>query len=166
MLERRVGHAPGMGETLAAGKPEGTPRSFREVPALAFAEAAVEEARMKVTGGCHCRAVRFEAEVPAAVDVLDCNCSICARTGFRHLMVPHADFALLSGGEALTSYRFGTGAAEHLFCGTCGVKSFYQPRSHPDCWSVNIHTLDDTTGLTIHVSEFDGRNWEQSAAQL
>ena len=36
------------------------------------------------------------------------------------------------GREALISYRFGSGAADHLFCGTCGVKSFYQPRSHPD----------------------------------
>jgi hypothetical protein len=83
---------------------------------------------MKVQGGCHCKAVRFEAEVPRAVEVLDCNCSICAATGFRHLIVPHEDFRLLSGGEALTSYRFGTGAANHLFCSVCGIKSFYQPR--------------------------------------
>ena len=66
---------------------------------------------MKITGGCHCRSVRFEAEVPSSVEVLDCNCSICAMTGFRHLMVPHGDFELLSGRETLTSYRFGTGAA-------------------------------------------------------
>ena len=51
---------------------------------------------MKIEGGCHCKAVRFEAEVPEAVEVLDCNCSICAATGFRHLIVPHGDFRLLS----------------------------------------------------------------------
>ncbi len=121
---------------------------------------------MRITGGCHCGAVRFSAEVPAAVEVLDCNCSICARTGYRHLMVPHGDFILESGGEALTSYRFGTGAADHLFCRTCGVKSFYQPRSHPDSWSVNLNALDDVSGLTIARSAFDGRNWEQAAARL
>jgi hypothetical protein len=121
---------------------------------------------MKISGGCHCGAVRFEAEVPQAVEVLDCNCSICARTGFLHLMVPHGDFALLRGDDALTSYRFGTGAADHLFCGTCGVKSFYQPRSHPDAWSVNLNALDDTSGLKITITGFDGRNWEQSAAKL
>jgi hypothetical protein len=86
---------------------------------------------MRVTGGCHCGKVRFAAEVPEAVEVLDCNCSICRMTGFRHLIVPHQDFTLASGDQALVSYRFNTGAAEHLFCGTCGVKSFYQPRSHP-----------------------------------
>ena len=121
---------------------------------------------MKIEGGCHCKKVRFAADVPAAVEVLDCNCSICAKTGFRHLMVPHDDFTLLSGAGDLVSYRFGTGAAEHLFCGTCGVKSFYQPRSHPGAWSVNLNALDDVSGLAITVTAFDGRNWEQARAAL
>jgi len=121
---------------------------------------------MKIEGGCHCRRVRFEAEVPEAVEVLDCNCSICAMTGFRHLMVPHGDFRLLSGEGVLTGYRFGTGAAEHLFCSVCGVKSFYQPRSHPGAWSVNVNALDDLSGLEISVSAFDGRDWEAAKAAL
>jgi hypothetical protein len=121
---------------------------------------------MKIEGGCHCRAVRFEAGVPETVEVLDCNCSICSMTGFRHLMVPHADFRLLSGEASLTSYRFGTGAAEHLFCSVCGVKSFYQPRSHPDAWSVNLNALDDSGALRVTVKSFDGRNWEQAASAL
>jgi hypothetical protein len=121
---------------------------------------------MKIGGGCHCGAVRFEAEVPERVEVLDCNCSICAKTGFRHLIVPHGDFRLLSGSAGLTSYRFGTGAAEHLFCRVCGVKSFYQPRSHPEAWSVNLNAVDDISGLSITCSAFDGRNWEQAAAGL
>ena len=121
---------------------------------------------MKIHGGCHCGAVRFEAEVPAAVEVLDCNCSICAKTGFRHLIVPHGDFRLLGGGDALTSYRFGTGDADHLFCSICGVKSFYQPRSHPDAWSLNFNAIEDSSGLAVTFRAFDGRNWEQAAATL
>ena len=121
---------------------------------------------MKVQGGCHCGAVRFEAQVPDQVEVLDCNCSICAKTGFRHLIVPHGDFRLLAGEGALTSYRFGTGAANHLFCRICGVKSFYQPRSHPEAWSVNFNALDDPSPLSVTLRSFDGRNWEQAAAAL
>ena len=121
---------------------------------------------MKVQGGCHCKAVRFEAEVPEAVEVLGCNCSICAKTGFRHLMVSHGDFRLLSDEGALTSYRFGTGAANHLFCATCGVKSFYQPRSHPKAWSVNLNALDDVAGLDVTTTAFDGRNWEEAREAL
>jgi hypothetical protein len=121
---------------------------------------------VKIAGGCHCGAVRFEARVARHVTVLDCNCSICAKTGFRHLIVPHDDFHLLQGEEALRSYRFGTGAAEHLFCGTCGVKSFYQPRSHPEAWSLNINALDDPSELELTIEAFDGRNWEQARAAL
>lgn len=104
--------------------------------------------------------------MPRSVTVLDCNCSICARTGFRHLIVPHEHFSLLRGEGALTSYRFGTGAAEHLFCRSCGIKSFYQPRSHPDCWSINFNAIDDTSGLDITAEAFDGRNWEQARGAL
>lgn len=121
---------------------------------------------MQVEGGCHCRAVRFAAEVPEAVEILECNCSICAMTGFRHLIVPHERFRLLAGDAALTGYRFGTGAANHLFCAVCGVKSFYQPRSHPRAWSVNLNALDDPGALIVTARAFDGRNWEAAAAGL
>ena len=120
---------------------------------------------MKVSGGCHCGAVRFEAELPEQpVPALDCNCSVCTMTGFLHVIVPHEQFELLSGSEALVSYRLGTGAAEHLFCGRCGVKSFYQPRSHPDSWSLNANCLDEPVELAIE--PFDGRNWEEAIKAL
>ena len=118
-----------------------------------------------VSGGCHCGAVRFRATMPdPPVAALDCNCSVCSMTGFLHIMVPHADFELVTGRDSLTSYRFGSGAAEHLFCAKCGVKSFYQPRSHPDAWSVNANCLDPTVELAIE--QFDGRNWERAKAGL
>jgi hypothetical protein len=120
---------------------------------------------IEVSGGCHCGAVRFSASMPEPpVPALACNCSICTMTGFLHVMVPHDRFELLSGRDSLTSYRFGSGAADHLFCSNCGVKSFYQPRSHPDAWSVNVNCLDDAPELSVE--QFDGRNWEQAKARL
>jgi hypothetical protein len=120
-----------------------------------------------VQGGCHCGAVRFRLGLASnKVELLDCNCSMCSRTGFLHLIAPHGDFELLTVPEALTSYRFGTGAAEHLFCSTCGVKSFYQPRSHPEAWSINFRCLDDGHGLQPQIQTFDGRNWEAARARL
>ena len=119
-----------------------------------------------IKGGCHCGAVRFSAQVPAEAELLDCNCSICSASGYLHLIVPHSDFALESGSDNLTSYRFGSGAAEHLFCATCGVKSFYQPRSHPESWSVNFNCLDLGHGVDAVKRPFDGRNWEASRAEL
>ncbi len=120
---------------------------------------------IEVSGGCHCGAVRFRAELPdPPVAALDCNCSVCSMTGFLHIMVPHEEFELITGRETLTSYRFGTGAAEHLFCSTCGVNSFYQPRSHPDAWSLNANCLDQQVELAIE--QFDGKNWEGAKAAL
>jgi len=122
--------------------------------------------RLTIVGGCHCGGVRFRLEAPAHVELLDCNCSMCSRTGFLHLIVPHADFVLERGKDALTSYRFGTRTAEHLFCRHCGIKSFYQPRSHPDAWSVNWHCLDEGHELNATTTTFDGRNWEAAKSVL
>ena len=98
------------------------------------------------------------------MSALDCNCSVCSKSGFIHVMVPHGNFTLERGAGTLTSYRFGTGAAEHLFCSLCGVKSFYQPRSHPNCWSVNARCLDEL--LDVEIENFDGRNWEDASTKL
>ena len=120
---------------------------------------------IEVSGGCHCGAVRFTAKMPdPPVEALDCNCSICSMTGFLHVMVQHEDFELVTGRDSLASYRFGTGAAEHLFCSNCGVKSFYQPRSHPDAWSVNAHCLDEP--VEMEIERFDGRHWENAKVRL
>jgi hypothetical protein len=120
-----------------------------------------------VRGGCHCEAIRFEALIrEPRPELLDCNCSMCAKTGLLHLIVPHDDFALVSGEAALTSYRFGTGQADHLFCATCGIKSFYQPRSHPEAWSINYRALDDGHGLDVTIRAFDGQNWDAAKAEL
>jgi hypothetical protein len=117
-------------------------------------------------GGCHCGAVRFAVECPDAVEVEDCNCSICAKTGFLHLIAPKTRFRILRGGDQLTSYRFNTGVAEHLFCRTCGIKPWYIPRSNPDGVDVNVRCLDPGHGLTLTIVAFDGLDWEANAAAL
>ena len=116
---------------------------------------------IKHTGGCHCGRVRFEVMAPAEIEVGDCNCSMCARTGYQHLMVPKEQFRLLSGEESLANYQFNTGTAKHLFCSQCGIKSFYVPRSHPDGYSVNVRCLDAGTFRITGVRKIDGRNWEK-----
>lgn len=117
---------------------------------------------VKASGGCHCGAVKFEIESPQSADMIDCNCSICSASGYIHHFIPHDKFTLLSGSDMLTSYRFGSGEADHLFCMKCGVKSFYQPKSHPGKYSVNYRILDDGHGIISNVKPFDGRNWDRS----
>ena len=121
---------------------------------------------MSLAGGCHCGAVRYAAAAEPPLQLLDCNCSICTKTGYLHLILDAAAFTLQRGAESLIDYRFGTGAARHLFCRNCGVKSFYVPRSHPDGVSVNARCLDDWPQLDVEVRSFDGRNWEAARVKL
>jgi len=118
------------------------------------------------TGGCHCGRVRIEALAPPDLDLLECNCSMCQRSGYLHLIVTAEQFRLLAGADDLVDYRFGTGTAHHLFCRNCGVKSFYVPRSHPDGYSVNARCLDATTIASMKIRSFDGRHWKTARTEL
>lgn len=126
----------------------------------------MDEEMVKYTGGCHCGRVKFEVLAPAEIDATECNCSICGKSGYLHLIVPKLRFKLLQGSEALTTYTFNTGVARHLFCRHCGIKSFYVPRSHPDGISVNIRCLDPEAIKKLTVTPFDGRHWEQHVGEL
>ena len=110
-------------------------------------------------GGCHCGRIRFEVRANLA-EASECNCSICTKKGFVHLIVPRQAFALLSGDDNLTTYRFNTGVAHHTFCTTCGIHAFYVPRSDPDKIDVNVRCLDEVDIAAVRPRPFDGQHWE------
>jgi hypothetical protein len=116
------------------------------------------------SGGCHCGAVRFEVLAPDTVEAKECNCSICRKAGYLHLIVEKERFRIVEGADKITTYSFNTGTAKHHFCSVCGVKSFYVPRSKPDGYSVNLRCLDDGQVRVVGIVSFDGRNWEQAFA--
>ena len=120
---------------------------------------------MVYKGGCHCGAVAFEVEANEKVVVASCNCSICSKSGNLHLIVPKSKFKLIKGKDNLTSYTFDSGEAKHLFCKTCGIKSFYIPRSNQDGISVNPYCLKPKPKEII-IEEFDGKNWEKNVHKL
>ena len=116
-------------------------------------------------GGCHCGAVRFRVAVEHH-EALECNCSMCAKRANLHLIVPRDRFTLLCGADALTTYRFNTGVAQHTFCKTCGIHPFYTPRSHPDAVDVNVRCLDGDAVTRFRIVQFDGRNWEANVGGI
>jgi hypothetical protein len=113
------------------------------------------------SAGCHCGRVRFEVVAPAVLQVEDCNCSICSKSGYLHLTVPKSRFKLLKGSDVLTTYQFNTCTAKHMFCSVCGIKSFYVPRSHPEGFRFNARCLDDGTVEKLVVTATDWREWEK-----
>lgn len=121
---------------------------------------------MRHQASCHCGAVMVEIEAPAVLEVQSCNCSMCERTGFLHVIVPASRFWLKQGKDELTCYTFNTGVAKHYFCKHCGCKPFYVPRSNPDGFSVNLRCIDRSTVEDVKLEAFDGQNWEQHGASL
>ena len=118
------------------------------------------------TGGCHCGAVRFTVTT-STPRIIVCNCSICTKKGFEHLIVAGDELRVHRGMEALTEYRFNTHTARHLFCATCGMHPFYVPRSHPDGWSVNANCLDELAPVrALPRVDFDGRHWEHHIDEI
>nr|XP_060612829.1 centromere protein V isoform X1 [Anolis sagrei ordinatus] len=117
---------------------------------------------VKHTGGCHCGAVRFEVWASDTIHVFDCNCSICVKKQNKHFIVPASHFKLLKGANNLTAYTFNTHRAQHTFCKTCGVQSFYTPRSNPDGYGVAPHCLDEGTVSNVTVEAINGKEWEKA----
>ncbi|KAM8975332.1 centromere protein V [Pelodytes ibericus] len=117
---------------------------------------------VKHSGGCHCGAVRFEVWASSDLHVFDCNCSICVKKQNRHFIVPASRFKLLKGADNLTKYNFNTKRAQHTFCKSCGVQSFYTPRSNPDGYGIAPHCLDEGTVRSIHVEQINGKEWEKA----
>jgi hypothetical protein len=120
---------------------------------------------MRYKGSCHCGAVEYEVEADKIITAQECNCSICSKSGYLHLIVPHSKFTLLKGEEYLTTYTFDSGVAKHKFCKICGIKSFYIPRSNPDGYDVNVRCLEPQPEK-IMIEPFDGKNWERNAHKL
>jgi len=118
------------------------------------------------TGQCHCGVVQFDFTAPAIVDVTECDCSICNMTGYQHVFVPQSDLQITSGEDNLALYTFNTGAAKHLFCKTCGIKPLYVPRSHPDCYSVNLRCIVPGTLIVGKRIAFSGTSWESNIDAL
>ena len=84
------------------------------------------------------------------------------------LCLENDDFDLLkiiSGKDSIKEYLFKTETAKHFFCKLCGIKSFYQPRSHPDAYSVNLKCVENPP--EVHeIVHFDGLNFEESIKQI
>lgn len=124
-------------------------------------------------GGCHCGAVRYEADLDLAAGTFKCNCSICTKLRNWLTMVKADAFRLLSGDADLTDYQFGARNIHHLFCRHCGVHSFGWgdlPDLGGKTYAVNVNCLDNVAPaelLDAPVTCVDGRNdnWRAAPAE-
>ena len=112
------------------------------------------------SGGCHCGKVRYEATLDLGQPVVSCNCSMCGRTGTMLSFIPAGAFTLKSGAGELTDYQFNKKHVHHLFCRTCGIKSFARGvgPNGAEMVAVNVRCLDDVELGALTVNQFDGKS--------
>lgn len=110
-------------------------------------------------GGCHCGAVRYRVELDLSQPVMSCNCSICSRTGTMLAFVPESAFRLEQGEAQLTDYQFNERTIHHLFCKTCGIRSFARGVGpHGPMVAVNARCLDEIDVASLKVHHVDGKS--------
>ncbi len=111
-------------------------------------------------GGCHCGAVRYRADLDLSKPAVSCNCSMCGRAGTLLSFVPASQFTLERGADQVTDYLFNQHVIHHLFCKTCGIKSFARGVG-PDgteMIAVNVRCIDDVDLATIPTQPYDGKS--------
>ncbi len=116
------------------------------------------------TGGCHCGAVRFEAELDLDAGATRCNCTICTRVAATSVIVKPDALRVLSGAEGLAEYRGGSSPNARFFCRRCGIQVFgrgFVEEIGGAYASVNVNCLDDVELAELSVGYWDGRhdNW-------
>jgi hypothetical protein len=112
------------------------------------------------SGRCHCGTVRFEARLTDDLaSARRCTCSYCRMRGAVVVMAEKGGIRIVHGADALTSYRFHTGAAQHFFCSRCGIYTHHQRRSNQDLYAVNAACLDGVSPFDFpEVPVMDGVN--------
>ena len=121
------------------------------------------------SGGCHCGAVRYQADIDLSQGAVKCNCSICRKGRAWLAAIDPRDFRLLQGTESLTEYQFGPERIHHLFCKRCGIKSFGRVDT-PDGGAfitISVSCLDDVSDAdlaSLTIMYVDGRHDDFASA--
>jgi hypothetical protein len=110
-------------------------------------------------GGCHCGNVRYEVTMDLG-EVIECNCSICSKTGTLLAFTGDEQFKLQSGDDHLTDYQFAGKKIHHVFCDRCGIRSFARgtgPNGKPMV-AINVRCLEGVDLDALTRKAFDGRS--------
>ena len=110
-------------------------------------------------GGCHCGKIAFEFEGEIG-EVLECNCSLCAKRGSLLHFISASEFKLNTPREALSTYHFNKGMIDHHFCSGCGIAPFGEAKDSKGTpmVAINVRCLDGIDPKSLKVKFFNGRD--------
>ena len=58
--------------------------------------------------------------------------------------------------NSLSTYRFGSGVAEHHFCNKCGIYTHHGTRVKPGHYRLNIGCIEGVVATTLPAGLYDG----------
>jgi hypothetical protein len=104
---------------------------------------------------CHCGYVQLE--IHAVLDeVVDCNCSLCARSGFLHWYVAPDCVHLLTERRRLSTYVWRNVTGGQHFCPICGIAVLRTSTRFPPPVSVNARCVAQVDLANLRIVAFDG----------
>jgi len=110
------------------------------------------------SGSCHCSKIKYEVTTDLSSGI-ECNCSICSRTGYLLIFVPADKVKILSGLDSLKSYHFNKMHVDHQFCANCGVRPFGQGNGpNGPMFAINVRCLEGVDPKSLKVTQVDGRS--------
>lgn len=111
---------------------------------------------MSNEGSCHCGAVRIGLH-DGPVDVTECNCSVCRRTGalWTYATPDQVDVA-----GAVDGYRQGDEALTLWRCKRCGIVTHWTPVDPAyGRMGVNLRLFDPAIWVSLPRVQVDGASW-------
>jgi hypothetical protein len=106
---------------------------------------------------CHCGRIRLEVTAELA-EVVECNCSICARSGFLHWYVAPEQVTLLTEKQQLSTYVWRAVTGGQHFCPACGIAVIRTSTQYPPPVSINARCLEEVDIASLTIRPFDGRH--------
>jgi hypothetical protein len=99
---------------------------------------------MKISGGCHCGAIAYEAEIdPSTVAICHCtDCQTLSGSAFRVVVPARSEGFRLLAGEPKIYVKTGDSGRKRVqsFCVNCGTPIYSADVSNPQVFSIRVGT--------------------------
>ena len=115
-----------------------------------------------ILGRCHCG--RASVRLPRLPDlVVQCNCSLCSKTGFRGVYFGSAEVEIDGTFDSYVREDLKQPYLATHRCSHCGTVTHWTPLTEPphERMGVNARLFDEAALADVRVEPIDGASWEE-----
>jgi hypothetical protein len=115
-----------------------------------------------IIGTCHCG--RVSITIPRKPDeVTQCNCSLCAKTGFRGIYFGSDQIAIEGHFDSYVRADLKQAYLANHRCRSCGILTHWTLLSEPphERMGINARLFDEALLEGVPVKHVDGRAWDE-----